>query len=143
MARLTSKIDVPLPPDEVWKHASDLDAFDSWLSVHEAWRGELPAELSAGTELSSVVRVKSFRNRVTWKIQEYTPPRNLKLKGDGKGGVKLGLVVDVKEKGDGSELAFTIELGGAPLFGPIGRTVAKALEGDIDASLARFVEIYG
>ncbi|RZK84595.1 MAG: SRPBCC family protein, partial [Rhodococcus sp. (in: high G+C Gram-positive bacteria)] len=91
---------------------------------------------------SSVVTVKGLRNRVKWTIKEYDAPNRIVLKGDGKGGVKLGLVLDVKAKGDASEVAFTIELGGAPLFGPIGSGVAKALKGDIEKSLQTFVELY-
>ncbi|MGB2719985.1 MAG: toxin, partial [Rhodococcus sp. (in: high G+C Gram-positive bacteria)] len=34
-------------------------------------------------------------------------------------------------------------LGGAPLFGPIGSGVARALKGDIENSLKTFVKIYG
>ncbi|SLC49624.1 polyketide cyclase / dehydrase and lipid transport [Mycobacteroides abscessus subsp. abscessus] len=48
----------------------------------------------------------------------------------------------MKAKGDGSELALTVELGGAPLFGPIGSSVARALKGDVEKSLAQFVQIY-
>ncbi|QNG17733.1 SRPBCC family protein [Rhodococcus triatomae] len=143
MAKLIAKADVPLPPGETWDKASDLENFGTWFLVHEGWRSELPTQLAKGTELSSVVTVKGLRNRVKWTIKEYDAPRRLVLKGDGKGGVKLGLVIDVSEKGDGSEVAFTVELGGAPLFGPIGKGVAKALEGDIDKSLEKFVELYG
>ncbi|NLE81534.1 MAG: SRPBCC family protein [Rhodococcus sp.] len=142
MAKLTVKVELPLSPDETWKHASDLSEFERWFVVHDGWRGDLPAELATGTELQSVVTVKGLRNRVKWTIKEYAPPRRLVLKGDGKGGVKLGLNLEVKEKGSGSEVVFTVELGGAPLFGPIGSGVAKALKGDIEKSLKTFTEIY-
>lgn len=142
MAKLIAKSDVPLAPDVTWQNASNLHELGNWFIVHDGWRCELPSELSAGVVLSSVVTVKGLRNRVKWTIKEHEPPRRLALKGDGKGGVKLGLVIDVVPKGSGSEVAFTVELGGAPLFGPIGKGVAKALEGDIDKSLAKFVELY-
>ncbi|WP_092806691.1 type II toxin-antitoxin system Rv0910 family toxin [Rhodococcus globerulus] len=142
MAKLTVKIDVPLPPQEVWDRASDLSGYENWLVVHDGWRGELPEQLGVGTEISSVVTVKGLRNRVRWTIKKYDVPSALSLKGDGKGGVKLGLELDVKAKGTGSELALTVELGGAPLFGPIGSGVARALKGDIEQSLAQFVRIY-
>lgn len=45
-------------------------------------------------------------------------------------------------KNDGSEVTVDIDLGGRPLFGPIGSTVARALRGDINRSLDRFVELY-
>ncbi len=111
--------------------------------VHDGWRSELPEQLGVGTEIRSVVTVKGLRNRVRWTIKKYDVPKAISLKGDGKGGgVKLGLELDVKAKGDGSELALTVELGGAPLFGPIGSSVARALKGDVEKSLAQFVQIY-
>ncbi|MFE5701860.1 SRPBCC family protein [Rhodococcus sp. ACS1] len=142
MAKLTVKTDVPLSPQDTWDKASNLRDFDKWFVVHDGWRGELPETLTAGTEISSVVTVKGLRNRVKWTIKEYDAPHRIVLKGDGKGGVKLGLVLDVQAKGGASEVAFTIELGGAPLFGPIGSGVAKALKGDIEKSLQTFVELY-
>ncbi|AOW93339.1 toxin [Rhodococcus sp. WMMA185] len=142
MAKLTVKTDVPLSPQDTWDRASSLQQFDRWLMVHEAWRGELPDTLTVGTVVSSVVTVKGLRNRVKWTIKEYDAPSRIVLKGDGKGGVKLGLAVEVKAKNSLSEMAFTIELGGAPLFGPIGSSVARALKGDIEKSLRTFAELY-
>lgn len=142
MAKITVKTDVPLPPQQAWDDASDLRAYDQWLVVHDGWRGDLPEHLGVGTELSSVAIVKGIRNRVRWTIEKYDVPKEISLSGDGKGGVKLGLDLTVKPKGSGSELALTIALGGAPMFGPIGSSVARALKGDIEKSLARFVEIY-
>ena len=42
MAKLTVKIDVPLPPQEVWDKASDLSGYENWLVVHDGWRSDLP-----------------------------------------------------------------------------------------------------
>ncbi|MFD4291602.1 SRPBCC family protein [Rhodococcus sp. NPDC058505] len=143
MAKLKVSVAVPLTPEVAWEKASDLGEFDKWLSIHEAWRCELPAELSTGTTAESVVSVKGLRNRVRWTITDYAPPRSLALKGDGKGGVKVGLVLSVTPKDAGSEVGLLIDLGGAPLFGPIGSGVARALKGDIESSLRTFVALYG
>ncbi|MDH6676397.1 hypothetical protein M2284_000585 [Rhodococcus sp. LBL1] len=142
MAKLKVSMDVPMSPEDAWNKASDLTGFDQWLSIHEAWRGELPAALSAGTTISSVVTVKGLRNRVAWTLKQYNPPRSLVLKGDGKGGVKLGLVLSVDPAAEGARVALDIDLGGAPLFGPIGSGVARALRGDIESSLQKFVTLY-
>lgn len=142
MAKLKVSVDVPMSPDDAWTRASDLTGFDQWLSIHEAWRGELPDELRAGTTISSVVTVKGLRNRVSWTFKQYNPPRSLVLKGDGKGGVKLGLVLSVAPATEGSKVSLDIDLGGAPLFGPIGSGVARALRGDIESSLQTFVTLY-
>ena len=71
-----------------------------------------------------------------------SPPRELELKGAGKGGVKVSLRLTVAEKKDGSELKMTIDLGGAPLFGPVGSGVARALKGDIEKSVDTFVTVF-
>ncbi len=110
--------------------------------MHEAWRGSVPEELTPGTELVGIASVKGLRNRVRWTVRTAEPPKRLVLSGSGKGGSKFGLELRVAPKGDGSEVTVDIELGGRPLFGPIGAGVARALKGDIDRSLARFVELY-
>ncbi|MGB6073240.1 MAG: SRPBCC family protein, partial [Rhodococcus sp. (in: high G+C Gram-positive bacteria)] len=51
MAKLKVSLDVPLTPEQTWAHASDLSGYEQWLSIHEAWRGELPDQLAVGTTL--------------------------------------------------------------------------------------------
>lgn len=142
MAKLKVSVDVPMSPEDAWNRASDLSALEQWLSIHEGWRSDLPAELSTGTVVSSVVSVKGLRNRVQWTLKQYDPPRSLVLRGAGKGGVKLGLILGVVPSTAGATVALDVDLGGAPLFGPIGSGVAKALRGDIEGSLQKFVTLY-
>jgi uncharacterized protein YndB with AHSA1/START domain len=142
MAKLKVSVDVPIPPQEAWSHTSDLVELDKWLLMHEAWRSEVPAELTVGTQLVGVASVKGLRNRVTWTVKAAEPPRRLALSGAGKGGTKFKLELLVAAKDAGSEVTVDIDLGGAPLFGPIGSGVARALKGDIERSLERFVALY-
>ncbi|MEV0293813.1 SRPBCC family protein [Nocardia sp. NPDC050710] len=142
MAKLKVSVDVPIPPEQAWSHTSNLADLDKWLTMHEAWRGEVPSELTVGTKLVGVATVKGLRNRVTWTVKTSEPPRRLALSGSGKGGTKLGLEMLVAPKGSGSQVTVNIELGGAPLFGPIGAGVARAVKGDIERSLDRFVTLY-
>lgn len=142
MAKLKVSADVPLTPDQAWSHASDLAELGTWLTMHEAWRGAVPAELTVGTTLVGVVQVKGMRNRVTWTVTEADPPRTLALKGAGKGGTKVGLRITVAPKGSGSAVGIDVELGGAPLFGPIGSGVARAVKGDFERSLDTFAAKY-
>lgn len=143
MAKLKVTVNVPLDPEAAWTHASDLAEYHKWLSIHEGWRSELPDELTVGTTLESVAVVKGMRNRVRWTIEKYDPPRKLELKGNGKGGVKIGLKLAVGAgKSGGSDISLDIDLGGAPLFGPIGSGVARALKGDIENSMKTFESLY-
>ncbi|WP_067566168.1 type II toxin-antitoxin system Rv0910 family toxin [Nocardia acidivorans] len=143
MAKLKVSVDVPIPPDQAWSHASDLPELDKWLTLHEGWRGPVPAELTPGTRLIGVATVKGFRNRVTWTVETAEPPNRLVLHGSGIGGTKFGIELRVAPIATGSKVTADFELGGAPLFGPIGSAVARALRGDVERSLDRFVRLYG
>lgn len=142
MAKLSGSIDVPLSPEEAWKHASDLSRYKDWLSIHRVWRSKLPDNLQKGTVIESIVEVKGMLNRIKWTIVHYKPPEAMTLNGDGVGGVRVKLLAKVKPKGDGSVVSFDVHLGGPALFGPIGMIVAAALRSDIDESLERFVTVF-
>jgi len=142
MAKLSGSIDVPLPPEQAWKHASDLSRFKDWLTIHRLWRGELPDVLEKGTVIESYVEVKGMPNRIKWTIVHYKPPEAMTLNGDGVGGVKVKLMAKVTPKDDGSVVSFNVHLGGPALFGPIGMIVAAALRSDIRESLENFVRVF-
>ena len=142
MAKLSGSIDVPLPPEEAWAHASDLSRFKEWLTIHRVWRSKLPEKLDKGTVIESIVEVKGMPNRIKWTIVHFRPPEAMTLNGDGVGGVKVKLIAKVKPKDDGSVVSFDVHLGGPALFGPIGMLVAAALRGDIRESLNKFVVVF-
>ena len=141
MAKVESRVEVALPPEEAWATAADLETLPQWVTLHDGWRGPLP-ELATGAKIACVVKVKNFRNRVDWTITEYDPPRRLVLDGKGVAGTKYKLTVTIAPASGGSTIALRADLGGAPLFGPIGATVARALKGDIAQSLATYKRMY-
>ena len=100
MAKLSGSIDVPLPAEEAWKHASDLSRYKDWLTIHKVWRSKLPDVLEKGTVVESYVEVKGMPNRIKWTIVHYKPPEAMTLNGDGVGGVKVKLMAKVTPKGD-------------------------------------------
>lgn len=142
MAKLSVSIDVPLPPEQAWTHASDLSRYKDWLTIHRVWRSPLPEQLDKGTVLDSIVEVKGMLNRIKWTIVHYRPPEAMTLNGDGRGGVKVKLIAKVKPNRDGSVVSMDLHLGGPALFGPIGMLVAAALKSDINESLRKFVSVF-
>ncbi|BDH57631.1 SRPBCC family protein [Tsukamurella sp. PLM1] len=141
MAKVESTVELP-PPDTAWEKAADLNLLPEWVTLHDGYRSPLPDELKAGVRISSVVKVKGFRNRVEWTIDTYEPPRKLVLDGRGVAGTKYKLTVTATPAGTGTRMALRADLGGPPLFGPIGSTVARALKGDIEESLDRFKKLF-
>lgn len=46
MAAVDVAADVPMTPQDMWEHVSDLSDLGEWLVMHEAWRSELPEALA-------------------------------------------------------------------------------------------------
>ena len=143
MAAVDMTADVPMSPQDMWEHVADLSNLGDWLVMHEGWRSELPDELSEGAEVVGVARAKGFRNRVTWTVTTWEPPHQVALSGSGKGGAKYAVTLTVLPTTQGSALGLRLELGGRPLFGPVGSAAARAVKGDVEKSLKQFVELYG
>src|SRR6202000_2804874 len=143
MAACDVKADVPMSPQDIWEHVSDLSELGECLVMHEAWRSELPAELSTGTQVVGAPRAKGLRNRVTWTVTTWDPPHRAALSGSGKGGAKYTVTLTVSPTKEGSNLGVRLDLGGRALFGPVGAGAARAVKGDVEKSLKQFVQLYG
>jgi Polyketide cyclase / dehydrase and lipid transport len=143
MAAVDMTADVPMSPQEMWDHVSDLSNLGDWLVMHEGWRSDLPEELSEGAQVVGVARAKGFRNRVMWTVTTWEPPHQVALSGSGKGGAKYAVTLTVRPTDEGSALGLRLELGGRALFGPVGSAAARAVKGDVEKSLKQFVELYG
>jgi uncharacterized protein YndB with AHSA1/START domain len=143
MAAVDMAADLPMSPQDMWEHVSDLSNLGDWLVMHEGWRSELPDEMGEGTEVIGVARAKGFRNRVTWTVTKWEPPHQVALSGSGKGGAKYAVTLTVQPTKQGSALGLRLELGGRALFGPVGSAAARAVKGDVEKSLKQFVELYG
>ncbi|MCV7317453.1 SRPBCC family protein [Mycolicibacillus parakoreensis] len=142
MAKVQLSSEVPMSAPMAWERIADLSALGDWLVLHEAWRGQVPTELTAGTQIEGVAGVKGMRNRVRWTITEYDPPARLALSGAGKGGTRYSLTFTVAPAAAGATLGLRLDLGGAPLFGPVGAAAARAVKGDLERSLRNFVALH-
>lgn len=142
MAKLELSRDLAMSPEDAWEHVSDLSTLGDWLQMHEGWRSELPSELAVGTTIVGVAGAKGMRNRVKWTIREFDPPRLIGITGDGVGGTKYALKMTVTPTEQGCTFTLKLDLGGKPLFGPIGMAAVRAVKGDIDRSIRKFESLY-
>jgi uncharacterized protein YndB with AHSA1/START domain len=143
MAKIELSRELTIEPEQAWAHASNLEELGDWLTMHQGWRSELPAELAEGTTIVGVAGAKGMRNRVTWTVRKIDPPKLLEIAGDGVGGTKYALKMTVAPSKSGCRFTVKIDLGGRPLFGPIGAVAARGVKGDIEQSIEKFVELYG
>lgn len=142
MAAVDLTADMPMSPEEMWDHVSDLSDLGDWLVMHEGWRSDLPEELGEGVQVVGVARAKGFRNRVTWTVTTWDPPHEVALSGSGKGGAKYAVTLTVRAAREGSTLGLRLELGaGVVRAGRVGGRAGR--QRDVQKSLKNFVELYG
>jgi len=135
MARVDVSTSTDVEPSSVWKLASDLPRFDEWMTIFGGWCGTVPATIEEGTRVSSLVKVKGFRNVIHWTVTRYDEPKSIELQGRGRGGIRIALAMTVSANHPGSTLDLTADLSGGVLSGPIGKIVARVLRSDVRTSV--------
>ena len=135
MAKVDVSVSSDLTPDQAWKLASDLQRFEEWLTIFAGWRSPPPAVIEEGTQVSSLIKVKGFRNTIHWQVTEYDEPRQIQLQGRGRGGVHIALTMTVADDRPGSTFHLVAELSGGLLGGPVGSLVAKIITSDVRNSV--------
>src|SRR5919106_1553832 len=131
MATVDVSVSSDLSPERAWALASDLRRFDEWLTIFGGWRSEVPDSIETGTCVSSCIKVKGFRNIIHWRVTRYDEPKLIELSGAGRGGIRIGLTIEVEDNYPGSRFHVVAELSGGLLGTRIGRLVAKVLEKEI------------
>lgn len=141
MATVSVGIDSDLDPAAAWKLASDLSRFDEWMTIFGGWRSPVPEVIEEGVTVSSLIKVKGFRNTIHWTVTRYEEPRLIALSGNGRGGIDIDLAMKVDEIDGGSHFDLSAELSGGLLNGPVGRLVAKVLESDVHRSISNLAAL--
>lgn len=141
MAGVNVTVESTMTPDEAWARAADLASFGDWMTIFGGWRSEIPTTLGEGTQVDSLIKVKGFRNVISWTITQYDKPHEISLLGKGKGGIRISLDMKVGEHESGSRFSLAADFHGGLLSGPIGSVVAKVLEGDVERSVTNLAKL--
>ncbi len=141
MAKVDVAVSSDLNPDQAWALASDLRHFDDWLTIFGGWRSEVPSYVEVGTCVSSLIKVKGFRNTIHWRVTRYDEPKTIELVGRGRPGICIGLRLCVKDNKPGSTFQVIAELTGGLLNTRVGNLVAKVLESDVRKSVSRLAQL--
>ncbi|APE18465.1 type II toxin-antitoxin system Rv0910 family toxin [Mycolicibacterium pallens] len=138
-------VDVSVPsdvaPQQAWKLASDLNRFDEWMTIFAGWRGPVPETIAEGTEVSSLIKVKGFRNTIHWRVTRYDEPHTIELTGTGWPAVKICITMNVTDADGRTCFHLISDISGGVLNGPIGRLVAKVLESDVRKSVSNLAAL--
>lgn len=143
MGKIEKTVEFPAPPEKVWAVASDPARFGEWLTMHTAWKGDVPAEFSAGTQATAIVSLLNMPNTITWTVEAYDPPKSVRLSGAGMAGVTVAIGMEVETSAAGATMSLIAEFEGQMIVGPIGQAVEKAGVAELDRSLAKLAELVG
>lgn len=141
MAQVDVSTSTDLEPGAAWKLASDLGRFDEWMTIFGGWRSKVPATIDEGTQISSCVKVKGFRNVIHWTVTRYDEPKSIELQGRGRGGIRISVAMAVADNHPGSTFHLTADLKGGVLSGPFGKVVARVVRSDVRKSVNNLAEL--
>jgi len=141
VARVDVSTTSDLSPDSAWKLASDLSRFGDWMTIFGGWRSKVPSRIEKGTRVSSLIKVKGFRNVIHWEVTQYDEPSAIELAGSGRGGVEITVAMGVTDNHPGSTFNLTADLGGGLLNGALGKLVAKIIKSDVRKSVCNLAAL--
>jgi hypothetical protein len=141
MATVDVSVSSDLTPEKAWALASNLKRFDEWLTIFGGWRSEVPSTIEVGTTVSSLIKVKGFRNTITWRVTRYDEPKQIELAGRGKPSVNIDLRLCVRDDQPGSTFQVIADFSGGLLNTKIGDLVARVLESDVRKSVTNLAAL--
>ncbi|MDT5168608.1 MAG: hypothetical protein QOD02_1935 [Mycobacterium sp.] len=141
MARVDVSTSSDLSPQSAWKLASDLNRFGDWMTIFGGWRSRVPSTIEKGTCVSSLIKVKGFRNVIHWTVTQYDEPKAVELAGRGRGGIRITVAMKVTDNDPGSTFRLTADLSGGLLNGRLGRLVARIIKSDVRQSVGNLAAL--
>jgi hypothetical protein len=111
------------------------------MTIFGGWRSRVPSTIEKGTDVSSLIKVKGFRNVINWTITQYDEPNAIELAGHGRGGVRITVAMEVTDDHPGSTFNLTADIGGGVLTGPLGRLVARIIKSDVRKSVCNLAAL--
>jgi hypothetical protein len=141
VARVDVSTSSDLSPQSAWKLASDLNRFGDWMTIFGGWRSRVPSTIEKGTCVSSLIKVKGFRNVIHWTVTQYDEPKAVELAGRGRGGIRITVAMKVTDNDPGSTFRLTADLSGGLLNGRLGRLVARIIKSDVRQSVGNLAAL--
>jgi len=143
MGQLTATREFTASAEDVWALASDPNNFEKWLTLHQKWKSDIPAELSEGTQITEVISMMGMPNTITWTVDEYDAPRKLAISGTGMAGVQVAISLEATPTDSGSRFDLACSFEGQMIVGALGKAIEKQGAAELEASLENFAGLLG
>ena len=64
MAKVDVSKVITASQDTLWAKISNPTTFPDWLTIHDGWRGEVPTEVSEGSQFTEMCTVMGMTNKI-------------------------------------------------------------------------------
>jgi uncharacterized protein YndB with AHSA1/START domain len=137
MGRVGASIELPYPPERVFRVATRIEDLPRWLpEVVEATLIDAP--LASGSRVHLKLSGAAAGAEVTGSVKQLRPPSILVIGGTG-GPLTIEVRTRLDPVGEGStRIALEIDVSTSPLLGFIGREAERRINAELPASLQRF-----
>ena len=143
MPKVSASIQSAVEPDQAWQLAVDLSRQPEWLTMHDAFTGDVPGTLEEGVAYKQRVKMMGMPADIAWKVLTADAPSKLEVAGDGPMGIKSVNRFLISPSDSGSEITFEMEFNGPALAGPMAAMAEKASGEAAQASMAKFSALLG
>lgn len=148
MPQIIETIEIAAPLDKVFGVLSDPRRYAEWLTIHAGWTEEPPADvgdIKVGDVLKEKISLMGMVNKIEWTVQEFDPPRWMKITGTAMAGVRAAFTMAAEpagesageSAGDRTKVSIDAEFTGQLVVGALGDAVAKEARRQLGESLGR------
>jgi hypothetical protein len=116
-----------------------MSRFEEWMTIHDKWNTDVPDVITVGTKVTEQLTIMGMTNKIEWTVEEYNPPKSLKISGTGLAGAQISFTLSVGEGASAASSSVTIdaEFTGQMMVGAIGQAVEKNAGIELDKSLTQ------
>jgi carbon monoxide dehydrogenase subunit G len=134
--------ELPCSPEDAWAILSNMSRFEEWMTIHDKWNTEVPEQISVGTKVTEQLTIMGMTNKIEWTVEEYNPPKSLKISGTGLAGALVTFTLSVGSgASDNAEVKIDAEFTGQMMVGAIGQAVEKNAAVELDKSLTQLAAL--
>lgn len=138
MGRVGASLQLPYPPERVFRAATRIEHLPTWLPEVVSATLLDPPPLAVGSRIKLRLSAAAAGTEVIGTVRQHRPPTMLVL-----GGTGGPLAVDVRARLDpvgtaATRIALEIDLTTSPLFGFIAREAERRINAGLPAALERF-----
>ena len=142
MAKVDVSKVITASQDTLWAKISNPTTFPDWLTIHDGWRGEVPTEVSEGSQFTEMCTVMGMTNKIDWTVSGYHMPQTLKISGTGLAGARISFTMTVQPAGDSaSNVTIDAEFQGQMVVGAIGKAIERSAKKEVEESLEKLASL--